>query len=112
MKLIVAVIKPFVIGAVKAALEAAGVEGMTISEAHGFGRQRGHTEVYRGSEYEVDFVPKIRIELLVDDDQLDELLAVLINAAHTGTIGDGKVWVLPIETAVRIRTGERGSDAL
>jgi nitrogen regulatory protein P-II 1 len=112
MKLIVAVIKPFVIGEVKAALEAAGVEGMTISEAHGFGRQRGHTEVYRGSEYEVDFVPKIRIELLVDDDQLDELLAVLIDAAHTGTIGDGKVWVLPIETAVRIRTGERGSDAL
>lgn len=81
MKLIVAVIKPFVIGEVKAALEAAGVEGMTISEAHGFGRQRGHTEVYRGSEYEVDFVPKIRIELLVDDDQLDELLAVLIDAA-------------------------------
>jgi nitrogen regulatory protein P-II 1 len=112
VKIIVAVIKPFVLSNVKAALEAAGVEGMTIAEAHGFGRQRGHTEVYRGSEYEVDFVPKIRLEIVVDDARVDEVVAVLLDAAHTGTIGDGKVWVIPVDTAVRIRTGERGADAL
>ena len=112
MKIIVAVIKPFMMNDVKAALQSAGVEGMTISEVHGFGRQRGHTEVYRGSEYEVDFVPKLRIELLVDDDRVEELVNVLVDSARTGTIGDGKIWVLPVDTAVRIRTGERNSDAV
>jgi len=112
VKIIVAVIKPFMMNDVKAALQSAGVEGMTISEVHGFGRQRGHTEVYRGSEYEVDFVPKLRIELLVDDDRVEELVNVLVDSARTGTIGDGKIWVLPVDTAVRIRTGERNSDAV
>ncbi|MGA2035975.1 MAG: P-II family nitrogen regulator [Acidimicrobiales bacterium] len=112
MKLIVAVIKPFKLDEVKEALKTAGVQGMTLTEAQGFGRQRGHTEVYRGAEYEVDFVPKIRVEILVDDSQVDEVVdAVVVNAA-TGKIGDGKVWVVPIDAVVRVRTGERGKDAL
>ncbi|MGH9088632.1 MAG: P-II family nitrogen regulator, partial [Acidimicrobiales bacterium] len=97
---------------VKEALKDFGVQGMTLTEAHGFGRQRGHPEVYRGAEYEVDFVPKIRIEVAVDDPQADEVVDAIVGAAATGKIGDGKVWVVPIETVVRVRTGERGSDAL
>jgi nitrogen regulatory protein P-II 1 len=112
MKLIVAVIKPFKLNDVKEALKTAGVQGMTLTEAKGFGRQRGHTEVYRGAEYEVDFVPKIRVEVLVDDPQVDDVVDAVISSAATGKIGDGKVWVLPVETVVRVRTGERGSDAL
>lgn len=112
MKLIVAVIKPFKLGDVKEALIAAGIQGMTLTEAQGFGRQRGHTEVYRGAEYTVDFVPKLRVEILVDDAQVDEVLAIVINTAGTGKIGDGKVWVVPVEAVVRVRTGERGTDAL
>jgi nitrogen regulatory protein P-II 1 len=112
VKLIVAVIKPFKLGDVKEALIAAGIQGMTLTEAQGFGRQRGHTEVYRGAEYTVDFVPKLRVEILVDDAQVDEVLAIVINTAGTGKIGDGKVWVVPVEAVVRVRTGERGTDAL
>jgi nitrogen regulatory protein P-II 1 len=112
MKLIVAVLKPFKLDDVKEALKTLGVSGMTLTEAQGFGRQRGHTEVYRGAEYEVDFVPKIRIEVVVDDVQTDEVVEAIVNSAVTGKIGDGKVWVVPVETVVRVRTGERGSDAL
>lgn len=112
MKLVVAVLKPFKLDDVKDALKTMGVQGMTLTEAQGFGRQRGHTEVYRGAEYEVDFVPKIRIEVAVDDAQADEVVDAIVNAAATGKIGDGKVWVVPIDTVVRVRTGERGSDAL
>ena len=112
MKLITAVIKPFKLDDVKAALQAFGVRGMTVSEASGYGRQRGHTEVYRGAEYEVDFVPKIRIEVLIDDAQVDDVVNSIVSTASTGKIGDGKVWVVPVETVVRVRTGERGSDAL
>jgi nitrogen regulatory protein P-II 1 len=85
---------------------------MTLTEVQGFGRQRGHTEVYRGAEYEVDFVPKLRVEILVDDPQADEVVNAIVESASTGKIGDGKVWVLPVETAVRVRTGERGADAI
>ncbi len=112
MKLIVAVLKPFKLDDVKEALKALGVSGMTLTEAQGFGRQRGHTEIYRGAEYEVDFVPKLRIEVLVDDAQADQVVDTMVQAAATGKIGDGKVWVLPVETVVRVRTGERGQDAL
>jgi nitrogen regulatory protein P-II 1 len=112
MKLIVAIIKPFKLNDVKEALKTAGVQGMTLTEAKGFGRQRGHTEVYRGAEYEVDFVPKIRVEVLVDDPQVADVLEALISSANTGKIGDGKVWVVPVETVVRVRTGERGVDAI
>jgi nitrogen regulatory protein P-II 1 len=112
MKLIVAVLKPFKLDEVKEALKTLGVAGMTLTEAQGFGRQRGHTEVYRGAEYEVDFVPKIRVEILVDDNQADEVVDAIVRAAATGKIGDGKVWVTPVETVVRVRTGERGRDAL
>ncbi|MEI8050730.1 MAG: P-II family nitrogen regulator [Actinomycetes bacterium] len=112
MKLIVAVIKPFKVEDVKTAMKSIGVDGMTLTEAQGFGRQRGHTEVYRGAEYEVDFVPKIRLEILVDDDRADEIVTAIVESAQTGTIGDGKVWVVPVESVVRVRTGERGSDAL
>jgi|SRR6185369_16934462 nitrogen regulatory protein P-II 1 len=111
-KLVTAVIKPFKVDDVKAALEAQGVHGLTISEVQGYGRQKGHTEVYRGAEYKVDFVPKIKVEVVVDDEAVDELVAVIAKAAQTGKIGDGKVWVVPVETVVRVRTGERGSDAL
>ena len=112
MKLIVAVIKPFKLDDVKERLKSLGVAGMTITEVQGFGRQRGHTEVYRGAEYEVDFVPKLRLEIVVDDGEADAIVDALVESAATGKIGDGKVWVLPVETAVRVRTGERGSDAL
>lgn len=112
MKLIVAVVKPFKLDDVKEVLKTLGVQGMTLTEAQGFGRQRGHTEVYRGAEYEVDFVPKIRIEVAVDDTQVDEVVDAIVSSAATGKIGDGKVWVSPVDTVVRIRTGERDHDAL
>ena len=112
MKLITAVIKPFKLDDVKAALQAFGVHGMTVSEASGYGRQRGHTEVYRGAEYQVDLVPKVRLEVICDDEDADDLVGVVLKAAQTGRIGDGKVWVVPLDTVVRVRTGERGSDAI
>jgi nitrogen regulatory protein PII len=112
MKLVVAVIKPFKLDDVKEALEGLGLQGMTVSDARGFGRQRGHTEVYRGAEYQVDFIPKIRIEVAVDDDQADEVVKAIATGARTGSIGDGKIWVLPAEQMLRIRTGEKGPDAL
>ena len=112
MKLIVAVVKPFKLDDVKEVLKTIGVQGMTLTEAQGFGRQRGHTEVYRGAEYEVDFVPKLRLEVLVDDAQTNEVVDAIVNSANTGKIGDGKVWVVPVDTVVRVRTGERGADAL
>jgi nitrogen regulatory protein P-II 1 len=112
MKLVVAVLKPFKLDEVKENLKTLGVQGMTLTEAQGFGRQRGHTEVYRGAEYEVDFVPKIRVEVLVDDTQADEVVDAIVSTAATGKIGDGKVWVSPVEAVVRVRTGERGADAL
>ncbi len=112
MKLVVAVVKPFKLEDVKNILKNMGVQGMTITEAQGFGRQRGHTENYRGAEYRVDFVPKIRVEVLVDDDQSEAVVDAIVSSATTGKIGDGKVWVVPAETVVRVRTGERGSDAV
>jgi nitrogen regulatory protein P-II 1 len=112
MKLITAVIKPFKLDEVKTALESFGVHGLTVSEASGYGRQKGHTEVYRGAEYTVDLVPKIRIEVLVDDDDADDVLDVIVKSAQTGRIGDGKVWSVPVETVIRVRTGERGPEAL
>ncbi|MFI0422074.1 transcriptional regulator [Spongiactinospora gelatinilytica] len=112
MRLITAVIKPFKLDDVKAALEAHGVTGMTVGEASGYGRQRGHTEVYRGAEYQVDLVPKIRLEVLTEEDDADEVIEVIVKAARTGKIGDGKVWSVPVDTAVRVRTGERGPEAL
>ena len=112
MKLIVAVLKPFKLDEVKEALKALGVHGMTLTEAQGFGRQRGHTEVYRGAEYEVEFVPKIRLEVVVDDAQVDEVANAIVDVAGTGKIGDGKVWILAVEEIIRVRTGGRGSDAL
>jgi nitrogen regulatory protein P-II 1 len=112
VKLVVAVLKPFKLDDVKESLKNVGIQGMTLTEAQGFGRQRGHTEVYRGAEYEVDFVPKIRIEVAVDDAQVDEVVDAIVSSAATGKIGDGKVWVVPLETIVRVRTGERGGDAL
>ena len=111
-KLVTAVIQPHRLDDVKAALEAAGVRGMTVSEASGYGRQRGHTEVYRGAEYTVDLVPKVRIEVLVADEDSATVTEVVITAAQTGKIGDGKVWTVPVDTVVRVRTGERGSAAL
>lgn len=112
MKLITAIIKPFTLDDVKSALEQLGVLGMTISEAQGYGRQKGHTEVYRGAEYAVDFVSKLRVEVLTDDASADKVVEAIVTAAQTGKIGDGKVWVTPVETIVRVRTGERGTDAL
>ncbi len=112
MKLVTAIIKPFKLDEVKEALRGQGVAGMTVSEVQGFGRQRGHTEVYRGTEYTVDFVPKVRIEILADDDDADEIVRTIMEAARTDKIGDGKVWTLPVEGVVRIRTGEMGHDAL
>ena len=112
MKLVVAILKPFKLDDVKERLKALNVSGMTITEAQGFGRQRGHTEVYRGAEYEVDFVPKLKLEVLIDESQVDEIVEAIVSAANTGKIGDGKVWVVPVEQAVRVRTGERGADAL
>ena len=112
MKLVTAVVKPFKLDDVKTALEAVGVQGMTVSEVQGFGRQRGHTEVYRGAEYTVDFVPKVRLEVLVDDADAAGVLDAIVTAAHTGSIGDGKVWTVAVDDVVRVRTGERGPDAL
>jgi nitrogen regulatory protein P-II 1 len=112
MKLVTAVIKPFKLDDVKTALEAFGVHGMTVSEASGYGRQRGHTEVYRGAEYTVDLVPKLRVEVLVDDGDADDVVEVVVKAAQTGRIGDGKVWIVPVDSVVRVRTGERGPEAL
>ncbi len=112
MKLVTAVIKPHKLGDVRGALETFGVTGMTVSEASGYGRQKGHTEVYRGAEYEVDLVPKVRLEIVVDDADAADVLDVLVKAASTGKIGDGKVWLVPVEAVVRVRTGERDSEAL
>ena len=112
MKLIVAVLKPFKLDEVKDGLKALGVNGMTLTEAQGFGRQRGHTEVYRGAEYEVEFVPKICLEVVVEDSQVDDVTSMIVDAAGTGKIGDGKVWVMAVEEVIRVRTGERGADAL
>ena len=112
MKLITAIIKPFKLEAVKEALTNVGVEGMTVTEVKGFGRQKGHTEVYRGSEYTVDFLPKAKIEIVVSDEIKDKVVAAIVNAAKTGKIGDGKVFVLPLEEVVRIRTDERGESAV
>jgi nitrogen regulatory protein P-II 1 len=112
LELITAIIKPHQVGDVKDALVAAGVQGMTVTEVRGFGRQRGKTEVYRGSEYTVDFIPKARIEVLVDADEADRIIDVIQAAAQTGKIGDGKVWSVPIDKLVRVRTGERGTDAI
>jgi nitrogen regulatory protein P-II 1 len=112
MKLLTAVIKPFKLDDVRSALEKFGVQGMTVSEASGYGRQRGHTEVYRGAEYTVDLVPKVRLEVLVDDADIADVVEVVLKTAQTGKIGDGKVWVTPVDTVVRVRTGERDIDAL
>jgi len=112
MHLVTAIVKPFKLEDVKTALEAAGVQGMTVSEVQGFGRQRGHTEVYRGAEYTVDFVPKVRVEVLVDDADLGRVVDSVVTAASTGSIGDGKVWTTPVDEVVRVRTGERGPEAL
>jgi nitrogen regulatory protein P-II 1 len=112
MKLITAIIKPHQLDEVKEALESFGVSGMTISEASGYGRQRGHSEVYRGAEYTVDFVPKVRVEVLVDDIDAADVITVVLKAAQTGRIGDGKIWSVPVDEVVRVRTGERGTDAL
>ena len=112
MKLITAIIKPHQLEDVKVALEAYGVNGMTISEASGYGRQRGHSEVYRGAEYTVDFVPKVRLEVLVEDMDASSVVDVIVKSAQTGRIGDGKVWTVPVDDVARVRTCERGSDAL
>jgi nitrogen regulatory protein P-II 1 len=112
MKLVTAVVKPFKLEDVKESLRGAGIHGMTVTEARGFGQQRGHTDVYEGTEYQVDFIPKARIEVLCDDDQVASVVDAIAAAAHTGSIGDGKIWVTPAEGAWRIRTGETGSDAI
>ena len=112
MKLIIAIIKPFKVEEVKEALAGAGIEGMTVTEVKGFGRQKGHTEIYRGSEYTVDFLPKVKVEMVLADDRVETAVAAIVKAAKTGKIGDGKVFVSPIEEAVRIRTEERGEGAV
>ncbi|MGB8020904.1 MAG: P-II family nitrogen regulator [Candidatus Nanopelagicales bacterium] len=112
MKLVTAIVKPFKVEDVKSALEAYGIHGLTVSEASGYGRQRGHTEVYRGAEYTVDLVPKVRIEVLVEDDDAAAVVDVITKSAQTGRIGDGKVWTVPVDAVVRVRTGERGPAAL
>ncbi len=112
MKKIEAIIKPFKLEEVKDALADVGVEGMTITEVKGFGRQKGHTEIYRGSEYTVDFLPKLKMEIILPDDKIDAAVAAIIGAARTGKIGDGKIFVLPLEQAVRIRTEEKGDQAI
>jgi nitrogen regulatory protein P-II 1 len=112
MKLITAIVKPFTLDDVKAAIEQAGVHGLTLSEVQGYGRQKGHTEVYRGAEYQVDFVPKVKVEVLVGDELIDTVVTAIVSAARTGKIGDGKVWVTPVETVIRVRTGERDAEAL
>ena len=112
MKVVVAIIKPFKLDEVKDAVKAAGVQGLTLTEVQGFGRQGGHTETYRGAEYTIDLVPKVRLEILVDDAQASEVVDAIVSTGRTGKIGDGKVWVLPVDDVVRIRTGERGPDAI
>ena len=112
MKLITAIVKPGRVDEIKAALQSNGVAGMTVSEASGFGRQKGHKEIYRGAEYTVDLIPKVRLEVLVDDADLDRVVDLLVQTANTGSIGDGKIWVTTVDTVVRVRTNERGSDAL
>ena len=112
MKLVTAIIKPFKLDEVREALSAIGVSGITVTEVKGFGRQKGHTELYRGAEYVVDFLPKVKIEIVMDDALVERAVEAIQQAAHTGRIGDGKIFVTPIEEAVRIRTGERGSDAI
>ncbi|MBW0091953.1 P-II family nitrogen regulator [Pseudonocardia sp. KRD-184] len=112
MKLVTAIVKPFVLEDVKGALEQIGVLGMTVSEVQGYGRQKGHTEVYRGAEYSVDFVPKVRVEVVADDTLAEKVVDAVVEAARTGKIGDGKVWVTPVESVIRVRTGERGTDAI
>ena len=112
MKLITAILKPSKLDDIKSALQVFGITGMTVSEASGFGRQRGHTEVYRGAEYTVNLVPKIRLEVLVNSSDVEAVIAVIVNAAATGSIGDGKVWATPVEHVVRVRTGEQGPEAI
>ena len=112
MKMLIAVIKPFKLDAVREALADIGVQGMTVTEVRGFGRQKGHTELYRGAEYVVDFLPKIRVDIVVAADRCDAIIEAIIKAAHTGKIGDGKIFVTPVEQAIRIRTSESGRDAL
>jgi nitrogen regulatory protein P-II 1 len=112
MKLVTAIVKPFALDDVRHAVESAGILGLTVTEVQGYGRQRGHTEVYRGAEYAVDFVPKARVDVVVDDELVKRIVDAIIGAARTGKIGDGKVWVSPVESLVRIRTGERDHDAL
>ncbi|MCX5213281.1 P-II family nitrogen regulator [Kitasatospora sp. NBC_00240] len=112
MKLITAIIKPFKLDEVKNALQAIGVHGLTVTEASGYGRQHGHTEVYRGAEYRIDLVPKARIEVVVEDEDADRVMETVVAAARTGKIGDGKVWMVPVDGIVRVRTGERGPDAV
>ncbi len=112
MKKVTAVIKPFKLDDVKTALTGAGVKGMTVTEVRGFGRQGGHTETYRGTEYQLDFVPKVMVEVIIDEAHVEEVIDLIVSTAATGKIGDGKVWVSPIDQIVRIRTGERGPDAV
>jgi nitrogen regulatory protein PII len=112
MKLVVAIIKPFKLDEVKEALRSIGVDGLTVTETQGFGRQRGHTEVYRGAEYQVDFVPKVKVEVMTDDDQTQQVVDAILKSARTGKIGDGKIFVFPAEQVYRIRTGEMGTDAI
>ncbi len=112
MKIITAIVKPFKLDDVKDALKTIGVQGMTVSEVRGFGRQGGHTETYRGAEYNIDFIPKIRIEIVIDDADVDRVLTAIRDAANTGSIGDGKVWVTTVDRLIRIRTGEEGSSAI
>ncbi len=112
MRMVTAIIKPFKLDDVKEALKGAGVVGITVTEAKGFGRQGGHTETYRGTEYQIEFVPKLKLEVVIDDGDMDKVVDVLVKAAATGKIGDGKVWVTPVEAIVRIRTGEQGVDAI
>ncbi|ODS21815.1 transcriptional regulator [Corynebacterium diphtheriae] len=112
MKLVTAIVKPFTLTDIKDALEQVGVHGMTVTETQGFGQQKGHTEIYRGAEYAVDFVPKIKIEIVINDDLLDDVVKAIVDSAHTGKIGDGKVWVTTVDDLIRIRTGERGDSAV
>lgn len=112
MKKIEAIIKPFKLDEVKEALQEVGLQGITVIEARGFGRQKGHTELYRGAEYVVDFLPKVKVEVVVEDSMVEKTVEAIVNAAHTGRIGDGKIFILPIEDAIRIRTSERGNDAI
>jgi nitrogen regulatory protein P-II 1 len=112
MRKIEAIIKPFKLDEVKEALHGVGIQGMTVTEVKGFGRQKGHTELYRGAEYVVDFLPKIKIEIVVSDELADKAVQAIVEAANTGRIGDGKIFVLPLDEAIRIRTGERGSNAV